>query len=87
MAVRQTSYTRLESQFRIPYRSLANHLRKHLDFEEPSIKRALEEEAAIAYENRELGVRLAIERRMMLDFCIQMYFALLVSGESRAGNL
>jgi hypothetical protein len=64
-------YTRIESQFGVPYRSLANHHRKHLDYDEPGINALLARNLATALQNREIGVQVAITRRLVLDACIQ----------------
>jgi hypothetical protein len=84
---RQRSYVRIGQSFDLPYRSLANHYRKHLNFEDPIIRSVLEAESAIASENREIGVQKAMARRFLLDLCIQMFLARLLSDDQGAGNL
>jgi hypothetical protein len=61
----------VEDQFGVPYRSLANHLRKHLDVDHPTVRGAIEAERFIAWRNRELGVEVAIAHRELLDRCIE----------------
>lgn len=84
---RQRPYVQIGDEFGVPYRSLANHLRKHLDFDQPIIRRVVEEESATAYEIRELGVEVAIKRRVILDACIRAALCRLVATDYRAGNL
>jgi hypothetical protein len=79
LATRHT-YVRIGTEFDLPYRSLANHYRKHLDFEDPTIKKVIEKELAVANKTHELGVEVAIERRLMLDRLIQFYYECLISG-------
>jgi hypothetical protein len=74
----QHPYVRIEEKFRVPYRSLANHLHKHLDFEESTIKKAVEGERAAFSRVFELGVEVAIDRRLTLDLLIQRYHEWLV---------
>jgi hypothetical protein len=84
---RQEPYTRIAASFDLPYRSLANHRWKHLNFEEPDIAKVLAKERAIAQRNRELGVEVAIERRILLDRCIKTYFDLLSTGKIQVGKV
>ena len=77
----QHPYVRIEEKFGVPYRSLANHLRKHLDFEDPAVKNAVEEELAAFSRVYELGVEVAIERRLMLDSFIEGYYGWLVRAD------
>lgn len=77
---RQSSYVRIGEDFDLPYRSVANHRRKHVNFEQPTIKLVVEEEEAIANEIREIGVELAIKQRVMLDTCIQVAVAALAQA-------
>jgi hypothetical protein len=71
-------YVRIGERFGVPYRSLANHLQRHLDFDDPIVSRAVEDQLAVARRNHEIGVEAAIERRLMLDFCIRVYYERLV---------
>ena len=67
-------YVRIEELYGVPYRSLANHLHKHLDTSDPTIKRAVEAELAAYGRVHQLGVELAIERRLILDTFIRGYY-------------
>jgi hypothetical protein len=69
----EVPYTRIEARFGVPYRSLANHHRKHLDYDDPAIDALLARNSAIAHQNREIGVQVAITRRLVLDACIQRF--------------
>jgi hypothetical protein len=71
-------YVRIEREFDLPYRSLSNHHRKHLDFEDPAIKKVVEEVLASHTRVHELGVEVAIERRLLMDLIIQTYYEVLV---------
>lgn len=77
----QRPYVRIEEKFGVPYRSLANHRHKHLDFEEPAIKKAVEDELGAFSRVYELGVEAAIERRLMLDSFIEGYYRWLTRAE------
>jgi hypothetical protein len=72
------SFVSIERGFGLPYRTLANHLRRHLDLDDPTIRGAVQKELAIVRRNHEIGVEAAIERRLMLDFCIRVYYECLM---------
>ena len=74
-------YVRIEELYGVPYRSLANHLHKHLDFEDPNIKRAVKSELAAFSRVYELGVEVAIERRLVMDSFIQGYYEWLLRAQ------
>jgi hypothetical protein len=74
-------FVRIEERFEVPYRSLANHLHKHLDFEDPAIKMVVEADLAVFSRIHELGVEVAIERRLILDSFIQGYYECLCRAE------
>lgn len=84
---RRQPYRRLQREFDLPYRSLANHARRHLDRDAPAIRAVIDAELAVADRNREIGVRVGVERRMMLDLAIKTYFDLLVAGRTGAGKV
>lgn len=67
-------YVRIEERFGVPYRSLANHRHRHLDFEDPAIAKAVEDEIVAFGHVHELGVEVAVERRLILDLFIQRYY-------------
>jgi hypothetical protein len=87
LIAQQRTFTSIERDFGIPYRSLANHRRRHLDYHDPDIRRVIDEELAAYDRIRELGVEVAIERRLMLDRLIQFYYECLISDKVRVRNL
>jgi hypothetical protein len=84
---RQKPYVRIGETFDLPYRSLANHARKHLNRDEPAIRAAMEEELAVAARIHQLGVRYEIERRLLLDLAIKTYLDLLSSEKVGLGKM
>lgn len=74
------SFVGIEERFGLPYRSLANHRRKHLDFDDPAITAAVEAEHFIAEQSLEFGVERAVERRVMLDVCIELAAAIVADS-------
>lgn len=81
MLAMRVPYKDLENEFGVPYRSFSNHAKKHLRYEDESIKRIIEYEASIAGENLEHGVRGAFLRRSTLDIGIKKIFDGITSGE------
>lgn len=78
-----TPYKELEriSQGEINYRSFSNHAKKHMKFEDESIRSIIEYEAGLMNENLEVGVRGAFLRRTALDVSIRKFFEALTAGE------
>lgn len=77
----KTPFTEMARLFPpIPYRSFSNHAKKHLRYEDASVKEILEFEAGLAGENMEAGVRGAFLRRSALDISIKKYFDALTAG-------
>lgn len=77
----RTPYTEMERLFDIPYRSFSNHAKKHLRYEDESVKQIIEYEAGLAGENLTTGVRGAFLRRSALDISIKKFFDALTAGE------
>lgn len=77
----RTPYREMERLFGIPYRSFSNHAKKHLRYEDNSVKEILEYEAGLANENLEAGIRGAFLRRSALDISIKKFFDALLAGE------
>lgn len=77
----RTPYKEMERLFGIPYRSFSNHAKKHLRYEDNSIKEIIEYEAGLAGENLELGIKGAFLRRSALDVSIKKFFDALLAGE------
>lgn len=82
----RTTYKEMERLFstdekKIDYRSFSNHAKKHLNYEDSSVKQVLEYEAGLAGENLETGVRGGFLRRASLDISIKKYFEALNAGE------
>lgn len=80
LAIR-TPFKEMERLFGIPYRSFSNHTKKHLRFEDESVKQIIEYEAGLAGENLTAGVRGAFLRRSALDISIKKFFDALTAGE------
>lgn len=80
LAIR-TPFKEMERIFDIPYRSFSNHAKKHLRFEDESVKQIIEYEAGLAGENLTAGVRGAFLRRSALDISIKKFFDALTAGE------
>jgi hypothetical protein len=87
LIAQQRTFVSIERDFGIPYRSLANHKRRHLDYHDPDIRRVIDEELAAYDRIRELGVEVAMERRLMLDRLIQFYYECLSRGRIKVTNL
>ncbi len=62
-------------------RSVSNHEKKHLQYENEAIRQIIEHEAGIAQENLETGVKGAFLRRVALDVSIKKVFDGILSGE------
>lgn len=75
LLARGWSYKRIGEEFGVPYRSLSNHERKHLNFADPTIREVIEREAEISRKTRELGVQMALEHRARseLDLLMSLY--------------
>ncbi len=56
---------------KIDRRSVANHAKKHLGFQEQALRALLEEEADMAEQNYEEGVRGAITHRGVLEIAVR----------------
>lgn len=80
LAIR-TPYREMERLFDMPYRSFSNHAKKHLRFEDNSVKDILEYEAGLAGENLEAGLKGAFLRRSVLDISIKKFFDAVTNGE------
>lgn len=80
LAIR-TPYKEMERLFGIPYRSFSNHAKKHLRYEDESVRQIIEYEAGLAGENLTAGVRGAFLRRSALDISIKKFFDALTAGE------
>lgn len=76
----KTPYKEMERLFEIPYRSFSNHSKKHLRYEDESVRSILEYEAGLAGENLTAGVRGAFLRRSALDISIKKFFEALTAG-------
>lgn len=79
----QVPYVHLESQYALPYRSLSNHLRKHVNHEDAELRRIIEERSVQDRENREIGIEMEVRRRLVLDLCLKIGIELLVGGNRR----
>lgn len=77
----RTPYKEMERLFGIPYRSFSNHTKKHLRYEDESVRQIIEYEAGLAGENITAGVRGAFLRRSALDISIKKFFDALTAGE------
>lgn len=62
-------------------RSVSNHEKKHLQYENEAIRQIIEYEAGVAQENLEVGVKGAFLRRVALDVSIKKVFDGILSGE------
>lgn len=74
------SYTELSEMFGIDRRSIANHAKKHLNYEEAAIKKIIETEAAALQVDFEEGVKGALSRRVFLSAYIQRVTESLLNG-------
>jgi hypothetical protein len=78
----RTPYKEMERLFPpINYRSFSNHTKKHLRYEDASVKQIIEYEAGLAGESLEAGIRGGFLRRSALDISIKKFFDALTAGD------
>lgn len=65
----------------IDRRSISNHAKKHLGYEEAAVRQIIEREALEAEENAELGIQGALMRRVYLNTALQKAFENLVNDK------
>lgn len=75
------SFSEIAATFGIDRRSISNHAKKHLNYEEAAIRRIIEQEAQKADENVEDGVRGALTRRIFLQAYLQKSMESLLAGD------
>lgn len=66
----------------IDRRSISNHDKKHLGYQDGAVRRIMEHEALAAKEDWEEGVSGAVHRRVYLTVGVQKAFEALVSGKA-----
>lgn len=78
-----TNYSEIERIFggEIERRSISNHAKKHLGYEEAAVRQIIEQEAQAADENAELGIQGALMRRVYLNTALQKAFESLVNDK------
>lgn len=79
-----TPYSEVSRVFggEIDRRSISNHDKKHLNFDDGAIRRIFEHEAQEAQEDWEEGVSGALKRRVYLSIGIQKALEALISGDA-----
>lgn len=79
-----TSYSEISRQFggEIDRRSIANHAKEHLNYEQEAIRTIMEQRARAAQENLEEGVTVRTLRRAVLDTAILRAHESLVAGDA-----
>jgi hypothetical protein len=79
-----TSYSEISRIFggEIDRRSISNHAKEHLNYEEAAIRRILEREAEAAQENLEDGIRGQLSRRAYLEIALQKALEGLLNGDT-----
>lgn len=86
MLIRGASYSSIAEQVpgvegkRIDRRSVSNHAKKHLGFQETAIRALLEEESNMADQNFEEGVRGAITHRGVLEIMVRKAYDDIING-------
>jgi hypothetical protein len=86
MLIRGSSYVAISEHIpgedgkRIDRRSISNHAKKHLGFQEAAIRALLEEESSMAQQNFEEGVRGAITHRGVLEIMVRKAYDDITSG-------
>lgn len=74
------SFSEIGRTFNIDRRSIANHAKEHLNYEQAAIRRIIEDEAQKADANVEDGVRGALTRRVFLQAYLQKSMEALLTG-------
>lgn len=75
------SYSEIERISGVDRRSISNHDKKHLDFEEAAIRRIIEAEATMQGSNVEEGIRGAMSRRVYAESALHKAMEQLLSGD------
>ena len=83
----RTPYSDIERAFsteekKLDRRSVSNHNKKHVRYEDEAVRRIIEYEAGLAQEDLEMGVQGAFLRRTTLDVAIKKVFDGIISGET-----
>jgi hypothetical protein len=76
-----TPYAELERMFQIDRRSISNHAKNHLGWEEAAIRRIVEQEAEKAHQNAEEGISGIARRRTFLEAYLEKALVALTDGE------
>jgi DNA-binding transcriptional ArsR family regulator len=77
-----TSFSEIQRIFDVDRRSVSNHAKKHLKYEEGAIRRIIERESEKLSENVENGVQGALARRVFLETALQKAMMDLVNGDT-----
>lgn len=75
------SFVEIEQTFGIPRRSISNHAKEHLNYEEAAIRRLIEHEASALKEDAEEGVKGALQRRVFMSAYVQRSLEALLNGQ------
>lgn len=78
-----TAYSEISRVFggEIDRRSISNHAKKHLPYEEAAVRQIIDHEAEAAQENAEQGIRGALARRAYLNTALHKAFEALLAGD------
>lgn len=77
-----TSFSEIQRIFDVDRRSVSNHAKKHLNYEEGAIRLIIERESEKLSENVENGVQGALARRVFLETALQKAMMDLVNGDT-----
>lgn len=82
MLAMRTPYVEIHRNYPdVSEKSIENHSKQHLSFEDEGIKRIIEHEAGIAKENLDAGLQGVFMRRTVLDMAIKKVTDKIASGE------
>jgi hypothetical protein len=82
LIARGTSYMEIQRMFNIDRRSVSNHAKNHLGWEEGAIRRIIEQEAQAAEVDYEEGIKGVLSRRVYLQVALQKALDALLSGDA-----
>lgn len=82
MLAMKTPYVEIHRLYpELSAKSIGNHAKEHLSFEDEGVKRIIEHEAGIAQENLDAGLHGVFMRRTVLDMAIKKAVDAIASGE------
>lgn len=76
-----TNYSEIGRLFSIDRRSISNHAKEHLGWEEAAVRRIIEHEARAAEEDLEEGIKGVLTRRVYLNVGLQKALDALLNGD------